>query len=141
MKQKEVKATNHLKLLKKRRTFAFPLSGRDLRYWLPEPLPVILVLYDAESAEAYWLYLQHYFASQRQIHTTMRTMHHVAAVLSWVCVTTFLASSGYSQNVPRIGPDQGQSYPDFRLPTLDGQVESLSDFRGSKVLLFHFASW
>ena len=42
---------------------------------------------------------------------------------------------------PTIGTDVGQMYPDFRLPKLDGTFGRLSDYRGSKVLLIHFASW
>ncbi len=37
--------------------------------------------------------------------------------------------------------DVGQAYPDFRLPKLDGSFGRLSDYRGDKVLLIHFASW
>lgn len=40
-----------------------------------------------------------------------------------------------------IGTEVGQSYPDFYLPNLDGGFGRLSDYRGKKVLLFHFASW
>ena len=32
-------------------------------------------------------------------------------------------------------------YPDFCLPNLDGGFGRLSDYRGKKVFLFHFASW
>lgn len=42
---------------------------------------------------------------------------------------------------PEIGVKKGQMYPDFRLPTIDGKHARLSDYRGKKVLLFHFASW
>ena len=39
-------------------------------------------------------------------------------------------------------PSVGQPYPDFVLPRAsDGAPVSLSQFRGKKVLLFHFASW
>lgn len=31
--------------------------------------------------------------------------------------------------------------PDFTLPDLDGQMHSLSDFRGRKVFLYAWASW
>lgn len=31
--------------------------------------------------------------------------------------------------------------PDFSLPDLDGQLHSLSDYRGKKVLLMSWASW
>ncbi len=42
---------------------------------------------------------------------------------------------------PPIGMQGGQMFPDFRLPSLDGGYTRLSDFRGQKVLLIHFASW
>ena len=40
-----------------------------------------------------------------------------------------------------IGTKEGQMYPDFLLPNLDGRLGRLSDHRGKKVLLIHFASW
>lgn len=42
---------------------------------------------------------------------------------------------------PTIGTAEGQMYPDFVLPSLAGKDVRLSDYRGQKVLLFHFASW
>ena len=39
-------------------------------------------------------------------------------------------------------PKTGQSHVAFKLPTIDGkEMIELSDFRGKKLLLFHFASW
>jgi hypothetical protein len=39
-------------------------------------------------------------------------------------------------------PRIGQPHADFTLPAIDdGRPVSLSDFRGKKVLLIHFASW
>lgn len=39
-------------------------------------------------------------------------------------------------------PQIGQPHPDFVLPRIDnGKPTSLSQFRGKKVLLVHFASW
>ena len=36
----------------------------------------------------------------------------------------------------------GQAHPDFVFPNIkDGKPTRLSDFRGKKVLLVHFASW
>lgn len=40
-----------------------------------------------------------------------------------------------------IGNKAGQMHPDFILPNIEGGFTRLSDFRGKKVLLFHFASW
>ncbi len=42
---------------------------------------------------------------------------------------------------PTIGTEVGQMYPDFLLPSLDDGLGRLSDYRGKKVLLIHFASW
>ena len=49
------------------------------------------------------------------------------------------AARGATQ--PAIGLDEGKMVPDFLLPSLDGGYGRLSDFRGKKVFLFHFASW
>ena len=39
-------------------------------------------------------------------------------------------------------PVEGQIHFDFSLPDInDGKLKKLSDFRGKKVLLLHFASW
>ena len=39
-------------------------------------------------------------------------------------------------------PQVGEPHPDFTLPSIeDGKPVSLSQFRGHKVLLIHFASW
>ena len=39
-------------------------------------------------------------------------------------------------------PKVGEKHPNFTLPSIqDSKPISLSDFRGKKVLLIHFASW
>jgi hypothetical protein len=39
-------------------------------------------------------------------------------------------------------PKVGERHPEFTLPRIDdGAPVSLSNFRGKKVLLIHFASW
>ena len=43
--------------------------------------------------------------------------------------------------LPEIGMEPGKMAPDFRLPKLSGGHGRLSDYRGKKILLFHFASW
>ena len=35
----------------------------------------------------------------------------------------------------------GSFLPDFAFPTIEGKTARLSDFRGKKVVLIHFASW
>ncbi len=60
----QLKATDDLKLLLDQRTIACPVKRADLEFWLDEPMPVVLVVYDAQVDVAYWLYLQAYFADQ-----------------------------------------------------------------------------
>ncbi len=53
----------------------------------------------------------------------------------WITAPTGAQESGYS-------PDIGQPHPEITLPRIDTrEAVSLSDFRGKKVLLIHFASW
>jgi hypothetical protein len=51
----QIKATDSIKLLSARNTIAVRLEWRDMVYWLNEPLPVILVIYDAHGDQAWWL--------------------------------------------------------------------------------------
>jgi len=53
----QIKATDSIKELAKDKVIALRLEWRDMVYWLNEPLPVILVLYDAKSDRAWWLHL------------------------------------------------------------------------------------
>ena len=57
----QLKATDSLKILADRETITFPLKRSDLELWLQEPMPCILIVYDAQMDIAYWLYLQAYF--------------------------------------------------------------------------------
>jgi len=53
-----------------------------------------------------------------------------------------LCSVGTASVAEDFHPRVGQVYPDFTLPSLaGGSPISLSQFRGRKVLLVHFASW
>ncbi|MHC4137588.1 MAG: peroxiredoxin family protein [Planctomycetota bacterium] len=42
---------------------------------------------------------------------------------------------------PPVGYAKGHVHPDFRLPTVSGGFQKLSDYRGKRVVLFNFASW
>ena len=54
----------------------------------------------------------------------------------------WLASSAGDTRAEDYSPRLGQQHPDFVLPGLtDGAPVALSQFRGRKVLLIHFASW
>jgi hypothetical protein len=44
---------------------SFPMEKSDLDYWAKEPYPAYLVLYDAQSDVAYWLYIQNYLRTQQ----------------------------------------------------------------------------
>lgn len=57
----QLKATNTLMKLVDKETISFKLTRSDLELWLFEPMPCILIIYDAQSSQAYWLYLQAYF--------------------------------------------------------------------------------
>lgn len=59
----QVKATDRLSVRKERQAVAFRIDYADLRLWLNENLPVILIVYDAQADVAYWLHIQGYFES------------------------------------------------------------------------------
>jgi len=60
-------------------------------------------------------------------------------IIPFLLVSPFAAEA--QARLPEIGTSVGSMYPDFKLPTLDDGLKRLSDYRGKKVLLFHFASW
>jgi hypothetical protein len=57
----QLKATDSLRTLADKETIAFSIARLDLELWLFEPMPCILIVYDAQLDIAYWLYLQAYF--------------------------------------------------------------------------------
>lgn len=66
----------------------------------------------------------------------MQNLNLLILTCGCLCIFPSLShAAGYS---PRVG----QSHPDFTLPSIvDREPISLSQFRGRKVLLIHFASW
>lgn len=66
-------------------------------------------------------------------------IHRNAALL--LVLACPLPDPSPAAGAPPIGTKVGQMYPDFLLPKLDGGMGRLSDYRGKKVLLIHFASW
>ncbi len=66
----------------------------------------------------------------------MQNLNLLTLTAGCVCAIAGSAhAAGYS---PRVG----ESHPDFVLPAItDREPMSLSQFRGRKVLLVHFASW
>jgi Domain of unknown function (DUF4365) len=63
----QVKATNRLPLLKGGKTISWAVSRRDLKLWLSEIYPVILVIYHAPRDRAYWLDVQDDFSGARSL--------------------------------------------------------------------------
>jgi Domain of unknown function (DUF4365) len=62
----QLKATDSLSLLADQKTITFTLARSDLELWLLEPMPCILIIYDAKNNQAYWLYIQAYFESKEE---------------------------------------------------------------------------
>ncbi len=59
-------------------------------------------------------------------------------MLTCGCLCAVVGSAHAAAYSPRVG----EPHSDFVLPGIvDGQPVSLSQFRGKKVLLVHFASW
>ena len=71
--QFRLKATDRLKLVSRGQMIAVGVERADLQTWLHEPMPVVLVVYDASAEAAYWLYVQEYFAQQSQLHPSHRS--------------------------------------------------------------------
>ncbi len=64
-----------------------------------------------------------------------------AALMPLCACLTLMPLSARADQEPTIGTAVGEAYSDFVLPTLEGKDVRLSDYRGRKVLLIHFASW
>ena len=57
----QIKATDFLRYPQNGQSFSFRVEASDLRLWMREKTPVILIVYDALREDAYWLYVQAYF--------------------------------------------------------------------------------
>ena len=74
--------------------------------------------------------------------TTMTLLTKTLSRLALLTCAFLLAPGGvFAEDRPQIGVKAGEMYPDFLLPTLDGELHRFSEYRGKKILLFHFASW
>jgi hypothetical protein len=62
----QLKATDQLKILADGKSISFRIETADLQYWLAEPSPVILVVFDALREEAFWLYVQAFFQKKKK---------------------------------------------------------------------------
>jgi hypothetical protein len=61
----QVKATESPRILPDKKAIAFRLEQKDVRFWLGELSPVILIVYDGNKDQAFWLYVQAYFAKRK----------------------------------------------------------------------------
>ena len=59
----QLKATDTPPLRRDGDTIPYPLDWKDVSVWREEPMPVILVVYDAAHETGYWLYTQALFQS------------------------------------------------------------------------------
>lgn len=80
----QVKATDRLRVRQRDSTVLTRLEWRDIRAWLDEPMPVILVMYDAQQDTGYWLHIQSDFANSRRMARTGVTTTQVLAPLHQV---------------------------------------------------------
>lgn len=72
---------------------------------------------------------------------SIMSRNRVSLVLLFATVPFLSPLAAFAVDEPQIGLRQKQMYPDFSLPNVDGGFGRLSDYRGKKVLLIHFASW
>jgi hypothetical protein len=61
----QVKASDRPAMRNDGNAVATRVEWRDIRAWCAEPMPVILILYDAQRELAYWLHVQKYFRDRR----------------------------------------------------------------------------
>jgi hypothetical protein len=60
----QLKATDSLRKSRNGKSVKLRLYKRDISLWQNEPFPVYVVLYDAQTRKAYWLYLQRYLKKE-----------------------------------------------------------------------------
>jgi hypothetical protein len=59
----QLNATDRITALASANSVTCRIEGANLVHWLEEPLPVVLVLYDARRDAGYWVYVQHHFGN------------------------------------------------------------------------------
>jgi hypothetical protein len=57
----QLKSTDNILFSEKTKTIAFDLSKRDLELWLKSIISMLLIVYDGQKEEAYFMDLQAYF--------------------------------------------------------------------------------
>jgi hypothetical protein len=59
-----------------------PVAAADVRQWIWEPFPVILIVYDALKERAFWLYVQWHTETHRITESTAETLTFHIPVLN-----------------------------------------------------------
>jgi hypothetical protein len=59
----QLKASDKMSFASDGSYISFSVEIKHYHSWTQEPMPVFLILYDAQAATAYWLYFQEYFSS------------------------------------------------------------------------------
>jgi len=54
----QLKSTDNIDRYKRKQGFSYSFEISHLNIWINEPMPVIIVLFDAANEKAYWVYLQ-----------------------------------------------------------------------------------
>ena len=62
----QFKATRQLTALEDGMTIAVPIARKHVELWRTESMPVILIMYDMATEQAYWLYIQRHLRATRQ---------------------------------------------------------------------------
>ncbi len=57
----QLKASDNLHYSKDGTYVSFSIQAKHYHYWMKQPMPVFLLVYDARKIQAYWLYVQAYF--------------------------------------------------------------------------------
>lgn len=54
----QLKSTDNIERYRRANGYSYSFEREHLKIWINEPMPVIIVLFDAVNEEAYWVYLQ-----------------------------------------------------------------------------------
>ena len=90
----QLKSTDEIGRYEREWGFSYSLEKAHLEIWLNEPMPVILVLFDAQNEVAYWVYLQAYFEQSSisldsikqetfTVHLEKTTIVNIQAIKKW----------------------------------------------------------
>ena len=90
----QLKSTDNITRYERKKGFSYPIEKAHLEIWLKEPMPVILVLFDAKNEKAYWVYIQGYFEQKGislnfvdqenlSIYFDEKNIVNVAAIKKW----------------------------------------------------------